>query len=108
MFGFPEVSYITNPNIRYSYSDTTTVSDINSISPLKSPSVQNYDIVNDEQTLKNEINKIWEKLNKSVSLVHNCANCGATLEIKENKPVFHCKYCGSTYLVGTAQIYSNY
>ena len=43
-----------------------------------------------------------------VSLVHNCANCGATLEIEENKPVFHCKYCGSTYIIGPTQIYSHY
>lgn len=43
-----------------------------------------------------------------ISLVHNCANCGAQLEIEENKPVFHCKYCGSTYVIGPAQIYSHY
>ncbi len=43
-----------------------------------------------------------------ISLIHNCANCGATLDIEENKPVFHCKYCGSTYVIGPAQIYSHY
>lgn len=61
-----------------------------------------------EEAVSEQIDKIWNKLNKTISLVHNCANCGATLNIEENKPVFHCKYCGSTYLVGTAQIYSNY
>ena len=47
-------------------------------------------------------------MNKKIFLIHNCTNCGATLNIEENKPVFHCKYCDSTYLIGTAQIYSNY
>jgi DNA-directed RNA polymerase subunit RPC12/RpoP len=43
-----------------------------------------------------------------ISLIHNCATCGATVDIEENKPVFHCKYCGSTYVIGPAQIYSHY
>jgi DNA-directed RNA polymerase subunit RPC12/RpoP len=61
--------------------------------------------------LSSEITKLqkqMENMNKKIFLIHNCANCGATLNIEENKPVFHCKYCGSTYLIGTAQIYSNY
>ena len=58
--------------------------------------------------VQDEISKIWERLNKTVSLVHNCANCGAQLEIEENKPVFHCKYCGSTYVIGSTQIHSHY
>lgn len=66
-------------------------------------SVQNY--------LEYEINELKNKLtnmNKHISLIHNCANCGATLTIEENKPVFHCKYYGSTYIIGTTQLYSNY
>ena len=55
-----------------------------------------------------EIKKIWERLNKTVSLVHNCANCGAKLEIEENHPIFHCKYCGSTYIIGATQPNSRY
>lgn len=58
--------------------------------------------------LECKIEEIVNKLNRTISLVHNCANCGAQLHIEENKPVFHCKYCGSTYLIGTAHIYSNY
>lgn len=64
-----------------------------------------------QNCLEYEINELKDKLknmNKHISLIHNCANCGATLNIEENKPVFHCKYCGSAYLIGTAQIYSNY
>ena len=55
-----------------------------------------------------EIKEIWARLNRTVSLVHNCQNCGAKLEIEENKPVFHCKYCGSTYLIGAVQPHSRY
>jgi predicted RNA-binding Zn-ribbon protein involved in translation (DUF1610 family) len=43
-----------------------------------------------------------------ISLIHNCTNCGAQLEVEENKPIFHCKYCGSTYVIGTAQVRSHY
>ena len=67
---------------------------------------QSYDI--NIPSVDAEIKKIWNRLNMQISLVHNCANCGATLEIEENKPVFHCKYCGSTYIIGPAQIYSHY
>ena len=60
-------------------------------------------------SLQDEIKKLWDKINNThISLVHNCANCGAQLEIEENKPVFHCKYCGSTYIIGPAQVYSHY
>lgn len=65
-------------------------------------------IYSDRYELENQITEIMKRLNRTVSLVHNCANCGATLNIEENKPVFHCKYCGSTYLIGTTQIYSTY
>ena len=55
-----------------------------------------------------EIEQIWERLNKTVSLVHNCSNCGAKLDIEENHPIFHCKYCGSTYIIGSVQPNSTY
>lgn len=61
-----------------------------------------------ENELEKRLKELESKLAKTVSLVHNCANCGATLNIEENKPVIHCKYCGSAYIVGTARIYSNY
>lgn len=61
-----------------------------------------------ENELERRLKELESKLAKTVSLVHNCANCGATLNVEENKPVIHCKYCGSAYIVGTARIYSNY
>ena len=67
---------------------------------------QSYDIK--VPSIDAEIQKIWERLNTQVSLVHNCANCGATLELEENKAIIHCKYCGSTYIVGPARLNSHY
>lgn len=64
--------------------------------------------VGNTYNLEEEIKKIWSRLNRTVSLVHNCKNCGAKLEIDENKPVFCCKYCGSTYLLGAVQPNSRY
>ena len=63
---------------------------------------------NDSNILQHQINDILDRLNKTALLVHNCANCGAQLHLEENKPVFHCKYCGSTYIIGAAQVYSHY
>ena len=108
-----DVSYLTNTTTTVSSLKQEFINPNNTISKIQIgdkvydlAGVDNYST--GVENLKDEIDKIWNKLNKTVSMVHNCANCGATLEIKENKPVFHCKYCGSTYLVGTAQIYSNY
>lgn len=67
---------------------------------------QSYDIK--VPSLDAEIKKIWDRLNMQVSLVHNCANCGATLQLEENKAIIHCKYCGSTYIVGPARLNSHY
>lgn len=67
---------------------------------------QSYDIK--IPSLDAEIQKIWERLNTQVSLVHNCANCGATLQLEENKAIIHCRYCGSTYIVGPARLNSHY
>lgn len=57
---------------------------------------------------EDEINKIKQMLNSKVTLVHNCQNCGATLNLEENKPLFHCRYCGSTYLIGTQRLMQTY
>ena len=103
-----DVSYLTNTT-------TTAASFIKSNDTISKIQIGNkvYDI--DETNnyvgksvgnLENEINKIWEKLNTSVNMIHNCQNCGATLEIEENKPIFHCKYCNSVYVVGSARLKS--
>lgn len=64
-----------------------------------------------EDTSFHVIDKLKElesRMNRTVTFVHNCQSCGATLEVEENKQVIHCKYCGGTYLVGTLQINSHY
>lgn len=43
-----------------------------------------------------------------LSYIHNCAGCGHPLEIEENQGIFHCKYCGSTYVLGPERIYSTF
>lgn len=99
-----ESLYYSNGNIYFAKNDNCISSiNISDEFDTKVNNIQNY--------LEYEINELKNKLtnmNKHISLIHNCANCGATLTVEENKPVFHCKYCGSAYLIGTAQIYSNY
>jgi DNA-directed RNA polymerase subunit RPC12/RpoP len=58
--------------------------------------------------LRKELEEMKRRMNTKVSLIHNCANCGAQLEIDENKPIFHCKYCGSTYIIGAQQVNATY
>lgn len=70
-------------------------------------------LLNPSESMQDEIKELKEKLQelsqvKKISLVHNCVNCGARLDVEENKPVFHCKYCGSTYIIGPQQILSAY
>lgn len=56
----------------------------------------------------NMLNELTNKVNRTVSMVHNCRQCGAKLEIEENKPIFHCKYCGTTYIVGAINVNAIY
>ena len=49
------------------------------------------------------INTLTDKVNRTVGYVHNCRDCGAKLEIDIDKGIFHCKYCGATYIVGAVQ-----
>jgi len=58
--------------------------------------------------LRKELEEMKRRMNTKVSLIHNCANCGAQLEVDENKPIFHCKYCGSTYIIGAQQVNATY
>ena len=73
---------------------------------IKPKSKTSFDTV--KKDYSDEISKIWERLNQTVSMVHNCQSCGATLEVEENKPIIHCKYCGKAYLVGAVRERSTY
>jgi len=106
-----DVSYLRNITTTASSLKPEFVSANNTISKIQIGD-KVYDLAGADNyntgvgNLKDEIDKIWEKLNTSVNMVHNCQNCGATLEIEENKPIFHCKYCGSAYIVGSARLKS--
>ena len=58
--------------------------------------------------LEKEVETIKQRLDRTISYVHKCKDCGATLPVPENNGVFHCNYCGACYLVGTTQIMSTY
>ena len=60
------------------------------------------------QSISDKLDELDKAVNNKISLIHNCQNCGATLEVEENKPIFHCKYCGSAYVIGAGRIYSRY
>lgn len=62
----------------------------------------------DIPNIEKELEEIKNKLNGRVLLKRKCTSCGANLEIEENRPIIHCKYCGSVYTFGTEQIYSTY
>lgn len=48
--------------------------------------------------------KILKKLSNVPLIQHKCHSCGAMLEVEENKHIFLCKYCGSTYAFDTKMI----
>lgn len=100
---------ITTSGATWTYVPEVTTTNKIEISPSKLQIVGGLDaIANGDSALEREIKKIWDRLNKTVSLVHNCKNCGAKLEVDEKKPIFHCKYCGSTYIIGAIQPNSTY
>lgn len=72
--------------------------------------LKNKDIDNDKRitTAEMMLQEIRGRLDRTVTMIHNCGNCGATLEIPENKPIFRCKFCGTVYVIGPVQVTSRY
>lgn len=66
-----------------------------------------YDTIDN---IKDELKKIKENMNRklNITMLHGCRNCGAKIDVEINKPIFHCKYCGTTYVIGTVQQNSTY
>lgn len=56
--------------------------------------------------MSEEIDKINQKMNRSITYIHSCKACGARLEVPEDKNIFYCKYCDSTYVVGPVRLNS--
>lgn len=88
---------ITSNSINYTPSTWTT--------SFKSPTVT--DGFNE---MKEELNKLKESMNRklNVTMMHGCRNCGAQLELDIDKPVVHCKHCGTAYVIGQLQLHSTY
>ena len=80
---------LTNNELLYSL-DNLAVSNNSSISAELSPEILKrlLDMVNGKTQIKE----------------CKCVNCGAPLGVEYNKPVMICKYCGSSYLIGTQRI----
>lgn len=63
------------------------------------------DITTDYVDLNEQIyNRIMDELSKVPIVHHKCHNCGATVKMDENKHIFICPYCDSTYAVGTSMV----
>lgn len=60
--------------------------------------------------MEKELNKLKENMNRqlNITMLHGCRNCGAKMDVDINKPVFYCKYCGTSYVIGTVQQNSTY
>lgn len=62
------------------------------------------------ENIHEELDKLKENMNRklNITMLHGCRNCGAKIDVDINKPVFHCKYCGTSYVIGTVQQNSTY
>ena len=63
-----------------------------------------------QNNIQEELNTLRENINRklNISMLHGCKNCGAKMDVDINKPIFHCKYCGTNYVIGTVQQNSTY
>ena len=52
------------------------------------------------------IQQVLERFAQVPIVKHTCHGCGATIEMDADKHLFICRYCGSAYAIGTAQINS--
>ncbi len=86
---------ITSNSINYSPSTVTTI----------------FPTVTDGfSEMKEELDKLKESMNRklNITMMHGCRNCGAQLELDIDKPVIHCKHCGTAYVIGQLQLHSTY
>lgn len=100
---------MAEPTIDISGLYSTILDMQNVIDKLIRQQQQTTSVINDTNNMvSNNINDMKGRMNSTISYIHNCTNCGSPLEIEENHPIFHCKFCGSTYIIGPNQIHSNY
>lgn len=63
-----------------------------------------YDI--DEDIMNKIFQEVAKRFNQIPLMKLNCNNCGAVISMDADRHLFTCGYCGSAYVVGTAQINS--
>lgn len=74
------------------------------------PSISYISPNGDTARLEEEIEKLKENMNRklNITMLHGCRNCGGQVEVDIDKPIFCCKYCGTSYVIGTVQQNSTY
>ena len=60
------------------------------------------------QIVGDNLGYMKSKMNNHISYIHECVNCAHPLDVPDNHGVFHCKYCGSAYILGPTRVYSEY
>lgn len=91
-------TFAASADVPYVITTTSTgPSDWTSVSPIQ------MDL--SDETYQKILQKVMSEFSKRPVVEHKCRNCGAVLEMDANKPIFICKYCGTTYAVGTAHIH---
>ena len=63
-----------------------------------------YDV--DQNVLDKIFQEMAKRFNQVPIIEHKCNNCGAVISMDADRHIFTCKYCGSAYAIGTAQINS--
>lgn len=83
----------------------TTASTTNVISGVPVYGVHDVSATIDFESVHDKIYKeIMQKLSRRPVIAHKCHSCGGTIEMDEEKHIFICPYCGTTYAVGTYMI----
>ena len=69
-----------------------------------------YNVSDTFDEMKKELDNLKTNMNRklNITMLHGCRNCGAKMDVDINKPVFCCKYCGTSYVIGTVHQNSTY
>lgn len=80
------------------------------VSCIKGSSLDDFTVTDSFSNIREELNNLKENMNRklNITMLHGCRNCGAKIDVDINKPVFCCKYCGTSYVIGTVQQNSTY
>lgn len=81
---------------------------IHGISPIgNEPSPAAIEVIDNRSAYEERIiQQVLARFAQVPIVKHTCHGCGATVELDADKHLFMCRYCGSAYAIGTAQINS--